>query len=151
MLESVVRCSRDDAERGFWLNPPSLVSWIQNYGCRFCGSFTFWQSSLQVRNRSGFAEIVLCLILARKFFSSLQSVIQGGNAVFRPNQPINFKLSVMWLSAINDLSILTSLFALLFPQRINIFVSLSNVNLWQERGYWTQKGSIVVCQTYVFL
>ena len=134
MLESVVRCSRDNAERGFWLNPPSLVSWMQNYWCRCCGSFTFWQSSLQVRNRSGFAEIVLCLILARKFFSSLQSVIQGGNAVFRPNQPINFKLSVMWLSSFNDLSILTSLFALLFPQRINIFVSLSNVNLWPRKG-----------------
>ena len=134
MLESVVRCSRDDAKRGFWLNPPSLVSWMQNYWCRCCGSFTFWQSSLQVRNRSGFAEIVLCLILARKFFSSLQSVIQGGNAVFRPNLPINFKLSVMWLSSFNDLSILTSLFALLFPQRINIFVSLNNVNLWPRKG-----------------
>ena len=54
--------------------------------------------------------------------------------MFRPNLPINFKLSVMWLSSVDDLSILTSLFALLFPQRINIFVSLSNVNLWPRKG-----------------
>lgn len=89
---------------------------------------------MQVRNRSRFAEIVLCLILARKFFSSLQSVFQGGNAVLRSNLPINFKLSVMWLSSINDLSILTSLFALLFLQRINIYVSLSNVDLLPRKG-----------------
>lgn len=89
---------------------------------------------MQVRNRSGFAEIILCLILARKFFSSLQSVFQGGNAVLRSNLPINFKLSVMWLASINDLSILTSLFALLFLQRINIYVSLSNVDLLPRKG-----------------
>ena len=94
---------------------------------------------MQVRNRSRFAEIVLCLILARKFLSSLQSVFQDGNAVLRPNLPINFKLSVMWLSSINDLSILTSLFALLFLQRINIFVSVSNVNLWPRKGLFESR------------